>query len=121
MADAPVLIHTYQNIVLLKIEKDRLLEMAIIDALAESMMHQLDLHPRISMVVDLSSVTNMSSAMLGKFVALQKAVKKGKGRLSLTDMAPGIFELFKMTKLHKLFDIKATAEEAVNFYKRKPL
>ncbi|NRA38004.1 MAG: STAS domain-containing protein [Planctomycetes bacterium] len=121
MADAPVLINTYQNIVLLKVDKDRLLEITVINSLAEAMMHQLDLHPRISLVVELSSVTHMSSAMLGKFVALQKAIKKGKGRLALTNMAPSIFEIFKMTKLNKLFDIKDTAEEVVNFYKRKPL
>ena len=119
--DTPVLIQVYQNIVLIKIDKDRLLEMKDINAVSAAILKQIDMHPKISLVLDLSAVTNMSSAMLGKLVAIHKSVKTGRGRLAVCDVKPQIFELFKMTKLHKLFDIREKSEDAINYYKRKPL
>lgn len=121
MADAPVLVQVYQNIVLLKIDKDRLLEANVINAVSEAVNKQIDMHPKISLVIDMSAVSNMSSAMIGKFVAMHKQVKADKGRMALCDLKPQIFELFKMTRLHKVFDIRDTSEDALKYYKRKPL
>jgi anti-anti-sigma factor len=120
-SEAPVIVHVYQNIFLLKIDKDRLLEMNTINAVADAINKQIEMHPKISLVLDMGSVTNMSSAMIGKFVAIHKLIKKYKGRMVICDMKPPIFELFKMTKLHKVFEIKGKSEDAINYYKRKPL
>ena len=119
--DAPVLVQVYQNIVLVRIETDRLLEMKVINATHDAINKLIDMHPKISLVLDLAKVANMSSAMLGKLVALQKAVKKCKGRMAVCSVKPQIMELFKVTKLHKLFDIRPEAEAAINYYKRKPI
>ncbi len=121
MPDAPVLVQVYQNIVLIKIDKDRLLEMPVINAVSDAINKQIEMHPKISLVLDFASVTNMSSAMIGKFIAIHKLVKKYKGRMAIANLKPPIFELFKMTKLHKVFDIRDSAEEVINYYKRKPL
>lgn len=119
--DAPILVQAYQNIVLIKIDVDRLLEMKVINAVHAAIDKQIDMHPRISLVLDMSKVTNMSSAMLGKLVALQKSIKKCKGRMAVCDVKAPILELFKVTKLHKLFDIRDKSEDAINYYKRKPI
>ena len=68
-------------------------------------------------VLDFSAVKFMASAMLGKLVALQKKCQEYKAKLKLCSVAPDILEVFKITKLHKVFDIQAddvTARKSFN-------
>jgi anti-sigma B factor antagonist len=116
-----LMVQTYDNIVLAKIDKDRLLDSANITSLSESLEALLDRHPRISLILDMSTVGYMSSAMLGKLVSLHKAVKINKGRMALSGIKPAIQPLFKITKLDKLFEMYGDAQEVLMLYKRKPL
>jgi hypothetical protein len=69
-----LVVQAYDNLVLARIEKDRLLDVAGIAALSEDLIKLTDRYPRISLVLDLEAVSAMSSAMLGKLVSLHKAV-----------------------------------------------
>ena len=114
-------VQAYDQIVLARVEKERLLDARDITALAEELTKLLDRHPRISLVLDLEAVSAMSSAALGKLVALHKAVTGFKGRMVLAGVKPSIMPLFTVTKLDKLLSFSPTAQEAILFYKRKPL
>ena len=70
-------------------------------------------------VLDFSAVKFMASAMLGKLVALQKKCQEYKAKLKLCSVAPDILQVFKITKLHKVFDIQPDETTArKSFYKR---
>jgi anti-sigma B factor antagonist len=114
-------VQAYDHIVLARIEKARLLDVRDITAVAEELTRLLDRYPRISLVLDLEAVVAMSSAALGKLVALHKAVTGFKGRLMLAGVKPSIMPLFTVTKLDKILAFAATAQEAILLYKRKPL
>jgi anti-sigma B factor antagonist len=61
----------------------------------------------------------MSSSMLGKLVQIHKKCKEFKVKLKLSGIKKEILEVFKITKLDKLFDIasdEAAARKA--FLKR---
>ena len=121
MACAFLIVQAYDNIVLARIDKPRLLEARDITSVAEDLTRLLDRYPKISLVVDLEAVVALSSAALGKLVALHKGVVNLKGRMTLAGVKPTIMPLFAVTKLDKLFTFSATAEEGIQFYRRKPL
>jgi anti-anti-sigma factor len=121
MPSANYMVEEYQGVVIFRILKDRLLEVAAINDVAAGLTGQVNRHERISLVIDAQAVTHMSSAMLGKFVAVQKMVKKSKGRLALSGLSKSIMPLFEVTKLTKVFTIAATPDQIIKEYTRRPL
>ena len=61
----------------------------------------------------------MSSAMLGKLVSFQKQCKKKSIPLKVCSITPEIMEVFKITKLNKLFDIVKDEKKAVDAFNKK--
>lgn len=116
-----LIVTAYDNVVLARVEKDRLLDAQAITALSGDLMQLLERHPKISLVLDCEAIQALSSAMLGKLVAIQKQVKAYKGRMVLAGVNAKIKPLFQVTKLDKVLDFAASAQEAIMLYKRKPL
>ena len=50
---------------------------------------------------------------LGKLITLEKKVKAHGGKLKLSNIRPEIYEVFAITKLNKLFEIKDDEAEAL--------
>lgn len=71
---------------------------------------------QIKLLLSFNHVDHLSSAALGVLITLNKQVKECKGTLKLSDISPPIFEVFKITRLNKLFDIHDTAELALSSY-----
>jgi anti-sigma B factor antagonist len=121
MPSAFVQVQVYKKDVLIEITKDRILDAATINEIAAAIQEVLDRVPKISLVLDLSKVTAMSSQMLGKLVAVHKEVKKGKGRLAVAGVAASMKQLFKITKLDKMLDMHDDPQKVLMTYQRKPL
>ncbi len=68
---------------------------------------------RQKIVLDFSNVEYLSSAALGKLITMDKKVKAAKGKLRLCAIRPDIYEVFAITKLNKLFDMKDNLEAAL--------
>ena len=73
----------------------------------------MESEPEIRMLVSFANVEFFSSAALGMLITLDKLVKERKGRLKLSDITPQIYEVFKITRLDKLFEIHETTEKAL--------
>ena len=77
-------------------------------------------HSRVNkVVIDFSSVQQMSSPMLGKILALNKECRAHKITLRLCGMQPHIKEVFTATGLHKLLHIHDTREDALAAFQGK--
>ncbi len=74
-----------------------------------------DLHKKI--LLNFSSVEFLSSAALGKLITLDKKMKAAGGVLKLSNIKPEIYEVFAITKLNRLFDIKSDEADALAAYK----
>lgn len=68
------------------------------------------------MVVNFQGVSFMSSAMIGKLVLLHKQCKTLEVSLKLCEISNNVMEVFKITKLNKVFDIHATEEKAIKSF-----
>lgn len=67
----------------------------------------------IKLLLNFKNVEHLSSAALGMLINLEKQVARADGHLMLSDINPQIFEVFKITRLHKMFEIHDTAAEAM--------
>ncbi len=68
---------------------------------------------RKRIILDFSNVEYLSSAALGKLITMEKKVKTAGGKLRLCSIRPDIYEVFAITKLNKVFDIKDDQDQAL--------
>jgi len=54
-------------------------------------------------IIDWKHVENIKVSILGKLITLSKRLKERGGRLVLRNVAQGIYEVFEIVKLDKLF------------------
>lgn len=73
----------------------------------------------VRLLLNFRNVDHLSSAALGMLVTLNKKVKERNGELRLSDINRQIFEVFKITKLNRLFEIHDTAEQALAGFSRR--
>jgi anti-sigma B factor antagonist len=68
---------------------------------------------RKKIVLDFANVEYLSSAALGKLITMNNKVKAAKGKLRLCNIRPEILEVFTITKLNKVLEIKPDQEQAL--------
>ncbi|MGD0898417.1 MAG: STAS domain-containing protein [Thermoguttaceae bacterium] len=77
------------------------------------MFQLIDAEKRDKLLLNFSTVDFLSSAALGKLITLDKKVKAQGGVLKLSNIRPEIYEVFTITKLNRLFDIKDDEADAL--------
>ncbi len=70
----------------------------------------------IKLLLCFKNVEHLSSAALGMLINLNKVVSGQSGQLRLSDISPQIYEVFKITRLNKLFEIHETTGKALNSF-----
>jgi anti-sigma B factor antagonist len=91
----------------------KILDTASIQELGEELFSLVEKDSRTSMVLDFTPVEFLSSAALNKLILLDRAVKKAGGQLKLCSLRPEIQEVFLITRLNQMFDIRENEAEAV--------
>jgi anti-anti-sigma factor len=81
----------------------RLYDSSTIQAVGHELFRQPDELGRINLVVDCSAVTQVSSAILGKFITLARKVHLAHGKLMFCCVPSQLLEFFQITKLDKIF------------------
>ena len=66
--------------------------------------------------LNLAQVEFINSSGLGVLVSIMKEVRLCKGRLTLSDLASYVQEIFEITQLSHIFEIFASEEEVLNSY-----
>jgi anti-anti-sigma factor len=59
--------------------------------------------------LDLANVEYLTGRALGKLVAVQKRVRAGRGRLTLENAGPLAYEVFRVTRLTTVLDVRQQA------------
>ena len=65
------------------------------------------------LLLNFGDVDFLSSAALGKLIVLDRKVRAQGGTLKLSNLRPEIHEIFVLTKLNLLFDIRGSEAEAL--------
>lgn len=101
------------DVSVVKFRDRKILDEAAIQELGAELFALVEVDNRKTILLDFAGVEFLSSAALGKLITFDRKVKTSKGRLKLCGLAPGIFEVFQVTKLNKVFDIRPDAAEAL--------
>jgi anti-sigma B factor antagonist len=84
---------------------NKILEEPDIKALQESIMSVIGQSERMNLILDFCNVHFLSSAVLGLLIRISRHIYERSGQLRLCNINPKIHEIFKITKLTKIFDI----------------
>jgi len=91
---------------------EKILEENDIRAVQESIMSVIDESERTNLVVDFQNVRFLSSSVLGLLIRISKKIYERDGGLRLCNINPKIHEIFKITRLTKVFDIYPDIDSA---------
>ena len=101
------------DVTVVKFVDKKILDEANIQELGVELFALIEQENRKNVLLDFSNVEFLSSAALGKLITLDRKAKAAKGKLKMCSIRAEIYEVFQITKLNKVFDIKKDEEEAV--------
>ena len=84
-----------------------------IQELGKELFRLVEVDGRKKILLNFSTVDYLSPAALGKLITLDKKVKAHSGVLKLSNIRPEVYEVFAITKLHRLFDIQDDEADAL--------
>lgn len=102
----------FGNATIMRFTDEKILEEQDIKALQESIMSVIEQAERINLILDFGNVRFLSSAVLGLLIRVSKRIYESEGQLGLCNINPKIYEIFKITRLTKTFDIYDSVESA---------
>jgi anti-sigma B factor antagonist len=106
-------INNVGDVTVIRFRDRKIVEDLSIQELGQEMFHLVEAESRDKLLLNFSTVEFLSSAALGKLITLDKKMKAHGGTLKLSNIKPEIFEVFCITKLNRLFDIKDDEADAL--------
>ena len=91
----------------------KILDEATIQELGDELFSLVEKEGYQKVLLNFEGVEFLSSAALGKLITLEKKAKTAGAALKLSNIRPEIYEVFAITKLNKLFDIKENEADAL--------
>ena len=72
--------------------------------------------PKPKLLVSFANVDHLSSAALGTLITVNTKIRNKGGKLCLANIDPQIYEVFVITRLNQLFEIKESTDEAMKVF-----
>lgn len=113
MSQAPITISTDGGVTTVAFTERSIIDEVMIQQIGQALLKLVDSQSSLKMALSFAGVDHMSSAALGVLITVNSRVKARNGQLRLCNIAKPIFEIFKITKLDKLFQTHETLEQAV--------
>ncbi|MBI4613248.1 MAG: STAS domain-containing protein [Planctomycetes bacterium] len=115
-ARARLLVEQNGDVTVVYFQDTGILDERNINLIAEELFGIVETKNKIKLLLNFEKVEYLSSAVLGKLVALQKKVKEFKGDLHLCCIRESILKVFQVTKLDKLFKIYDNQQRGVKAF-----
>jgi len=101
------------NISVVRFNDKKIIDPETIQELGDELFDLVEKDERRKLVINFANVEFLSSAALGKLITFEKKAKRLGAQLMLTNISPEIFQVFAITNLDKLFQIKDTEADAL--------
>ncbi|MAD20597.1 MAG: anti-anti-sigma factor [Planctomycetaceae bacterium] len=92
--------------------EQNILDEANIQEIGDALGALIDSMEAPKVLISFAGVAHLSSAALGALITVNNRVGSKNGELRLADIDPKILEIFKITRLDRLFEIHGTSAEA---------
>lgn len=116
---ARIMMTTEGDVAVVSILETRILDESNIKGLMEEIDAVVDKKYLLKMVIDFKGVTHLSSAVIGKLMALYKRMLKDKREFRIAGLNPVIRQVFKVTKVDKMIEIHDDLGAAVKSFQKK--
>ena len=97
----------------------KILDSQRIEQVGRELQETVPLAIQKKLLLNFRGVSFMSSAMITKLVLLNKTCKTQEVALKFCEVSPNVLEVFKITKLNKLFDIQGDEAKALTSFDKK--
>ena len=97
----------------IRFKDQKIIDPQAIQELGQELFDLIERDDRKKLVLNFSNVEFLSSAALGKLITFEKKAKTQDAELILTNISPEIFQVFTITNLDKLFQIKDSEADAL--------
>ena len=101
------------EVTVVRFRDNKIVEDISIQELGVEMFQLVEVENHDKLLLNFSGVDFLSSTALGKLITLDKKVKAQGGVLKLSNIRPEIYEVFTITRLNRLFDIKDDEADAL--------
>lgn len=101
------------SISVVRFRDQKIIDPEAIQELGQELFDLVDKDQRHKLVLNFANVEFLSSAALGKLITFEKKAKREGASLILTNISPEIYQVFAITNLDKLFQIKDTEADAL--------
>lgn len=105
-----------EDVVQIEFLDRNILDEANIQQIGEEVGSLVESIDRPKLLISFKDVDHLSSAALGTLITISKRVEGRAGQLRLANIDPQIYEVFKITKLDKLFQIHESDESALSSF-----
>jgi anti-sigma B factor antagonist len=99
-----------------KFNDKKIVDSANIEEMGEELMSLVDKDKMKQVLLNFEGVEFLSSAALNKLILVDRKVKQAGGNLRLCCLREEIKEVFTITRLDRLFDIRKTEAEALKAF-----
>ncbi|HWE02718.1 MAG TPA: STAS domain-containing protein [Tepidisphaeraceae bacterium] len=115
MADStpPLSVSQLKDVRIVEFTNNRILDEANIAEIGQTLATLIEERSGVKLCLDFAAVDHLSSAALGMLINANNKIRESNGQLRLTNIKPQILEVFKITRLDKLFKIFPTRAEAL--------
>jgi anti-sigma B factor antagonist len=94
----------------------KILDEQSIQLIGDDLFRLVDELGRRKVLLNFSNVEFMSSAALGKLIALNKKLATNSGKLIITGISKSIMEIFKLTNLDKMLTLMKDEQKALQSF-----
>ena len=101
------------DVTVVHFREQRIIEDLAIQETGRELLQLVEEEGRKKLLLNFASVGFMSSAALGKLITLNKKAKAQGGVVKMCNIRPEIYEVFAITRLDRLFEIKKDEAEAL--------
>jgi anti-sigma B factor antagonist len=101
------------NVSVVEFADRKILEELSIQEIGEELRRLAESEPGARLLLNFENVDHLASAALGMLITLHKKIQEQNGFLKLSNINRQIFQVFRITRLNRVFDIHDTAEQAL--------
>ncbi len=114
-----LLVEPVNEVTVITFRDKKILDEAVIQEVGDALFDLVNKQYKTKLLLNFENVEYLSSAALGKLITLNKRVKEENGELKLCNIINEIYEVFRITKLNRLFEIYDDMEQALRRFKRR--
>ena len=108
-----IVVEYIDNVTVVTFTDDKILDEADIKAIENSIFPIVRQSDHTNLVLNFEGVEFLSSAVLGILIRILTAVNRKDGKLRLCGINDKIYEIFKITRLNKVFEIHPDTQKAI--------